>query len=330
MASEDPIEGLLWWKDSWSAAVNDYDLLLYHGVRSDSSHTRISRFELVRGYEGDARQWGRSGDKPYEEVYFPTAVPGDIYGWVIVNERPWALAAVSGQHGALPGNRTAVDFDFFCPNQDLLTYRPYRSIMTPADNESAGFVAVGATCAQWSIDPDYLRPGFAQQEPYSSEGPNVRGVNTVKLAGPDDVSSVVMAQPWPYGFGTSTFRGTSASSPPHASGIVGAATQRPSSQVALAGHAAAPAHASTAQTSPTHLPEGQALASPAGQVAAWSATISMRDATVDSSPRSSTTQRSSTDRQRVNVDTPIRRFCSKDEVCAIRRPAGTSHAARQR
>lgn len=205
----EPIEGILWWRDSWTKALNDYDLVLLH--YDDALRT----YQVVNlDGQGESPQWGRTGDQPFEDVYTDSQSPG-YYAWAIVNMRPWAQNATS-QHRYLPANAKDVDFDFFCPNQDLQIIQPRRSIMTPADNESAGFMAVGAISANWSLGGPFGYPGFGNQEPYSSEGPNQRGALSPEVMAPDDVSSQVALDNAAM-FG-STFAGTSASSP-HLAGV---------------------------------------------------------------------------------------------------------------
>ncbi|HEY3318627.1 MAG TPA: cell wall-binding repeat-containing protein [Coriobacteriia bacterium] len=210
----DPIEGILWWRDSWTNAINDYDLVLFHWDWSLRGGTGDWASVDPGGGQGEHLQWGRSGDQPLEDVYvLPGTLPAGTYAWAVVNMRPWAQRAVTGQHGYLPANNKRVDFDFFSPNQDLTIYRPSRSIMTPADNQSGGFMAVGAIGSQWAIGGPGGRPGLGIQELYSSEGPNQNGFLAPEISAPDDTTNFVAQQ----AFG-GNFRGTSASAP-HLAGL---------------------------------------------------------------------------------------------------------------
>ncbi len=105
-------------------------------------------------------------------------------------------------------SRTDVDFDLICPDLYLdsqnNTWAHYyvhaRSIGSPADNASAGFMAVAAV----------LRgPLFATAD-YSSEGPTRDGRLVPEVSGPTAVTSV--SDPTP------PFAGTSAASP-HVAGV---------------------------------------------------------------------------------------------------------------
>lgn len=204
-----PIEGILWWRDSWTNAINDYDLMLFRW--DDTLRGGKGDWQTVQvGDEGQQHQWGRSGDQPIESIAIPGGtLPPGWYSWALVNQRPWAQLAVSGQHRWLPANNKKVDFDFFCPNQDLQIDRPYRSIGTPADNQSKGFMAVAAVSAQWRTGGLMGRPGFGVQEKYSSEGPNQNGFVTPEIAAPDDTTNYIASTYW----GGTTFRGTSAAAP---------------------------------------------------------------------------------------------------------------------
>ncbi len=207
----DWVEGILWWKDSWTAARNDYDLVL---LRWDGGLNAWQTVSVPDG-GGEAIQEGRPGDQPLEYVGLPpgSLEPGE-YAWAVVNMRPRAA-------GGLPANNAHADFDFFAPDYDLATYVPTRSIMTPADNQSSGFMAVAAISSQWDAGGILGRPGFAVQEPYSSEGPNQNGFVTPEIAAPDDTANYV-AHAW---LGGGTFRGTSASAP-HLAGAAALALAR--------------------------------------------------------------------------------------------------------
>ncbi len=177
------ITGYLWWDDSWAAPVQDYELLL---MRWDGTRW----VELARSTND---QSGLQGQRPYELVYVASAPAWTHYAWMIFR------AAAS---------RTDVDFDLVCPDIYLdssnNTWAHYyvheRSIGSPADNASAGFMPVAAV----------LRgPGFAVAD-YSSQGPTRDGRLAPEVSGPTYVTNV--SDPTP------PFAGTSAASP-HIAGL---------------------------------------------------------------------------------------------------------------
>lgn len=177
------ISGKLWWDDSWTAASQDYDLVLLRW--SGSSWTQLD--------SSTNAQAGLAGQRPYESVYVESAPAWTHYAWMVYR------AAAS---------RTDVDFDLVCPDVYLdnsnNTWAHYyvheRSLGSPADNASAGFMAVAAV----------LRgPAFAAAD-YSSVGPTRDGRLAPEVAGPTAVTSV--SDPTP------PFAGTSAASP-HVAGI---------------------------------------------------------------------------------------------------------------
>ena len=177
------ISGNLWWDDSWTGASQDYDLWLMswdgsRWVSLDSSQNE---------------QAGLQGQRPFESVYVASAPSSTYYAWVV--QRAGAT-------------RTDVDFDLLCPDIYLdsdTDTRPHyfvheRSLGSPADNPSAGFVAVAAV----------LRgPAFAAAD-YSSQGPTRDGRVVPEISGPTCVTNV--SDPTP------PFAGTSAASP-HVAGI---------------------------------------------------------------------------------------------------------------
>lgn len=174
------IVGRLTWEDSWTAASQDYDLVLaqWTGGRWVDIATSTNA------------QDGTAGCKPHESIGYIAPATG-TYGWCL--ER-------------VDATRTAVDFDLLTPNQDLDNpsntsghfFDHARSISVPADNPSNGFMSVAAIGRS---------TGFAQ-ESYSSEGPTRDGRTAPEIAGPSRTDN------WTYG----TFTGTSASSP-HIAGI---------------------------------------------------------------------------------------------------------------
>lgn len=177
------ISGKLWWDDSWTAASQDYDLVLLQWNGSSWSQLASSTNE----------QAGRAGQRPYESVYVASAPAWTHYAWRVYRA------------GA---SHTDVDFDLVCPDVSLdnpNNTRPHyfvhaRSLGSPADNASSGFMAVAAV----------LRgPGFAAAD-YSSVGPTRDGRLQPEVSGPTAVTNV--SDPTP------PFAGTSAASP-HVAGI---------------------------------------------------------------------------------------------------------------
>jgi len=161
------VEGVLSWDDDWTAPTQDYELglLYWNGVSWDN----VSWSENTQN--------GTPGQEPVEAITGILPASG-TYAWVVRR---------------LSATRTDVDFDFFDNVRDL-EYQVYaRSIGSPADNASDGFMAVGAVGRAASFN----------QEPYSSEGPTRDSRLAPEIAAPASTSNSV------YG----TFSGTSASSP---------------------------------------------------------------------------------------------------------------------
>lgn len=193
-AGDPPLVGWLQWNnDNWDGfASQDYDLLLFY------YDPAIRDFRTVA--QSTSLQNGTAGCAPIEAIMYTPSASG-IYGWGIVKYR---------------ARSNNVDFDFFSPYQDLENGYGFathaRSIQTPADNKSAGFISAGAMSATWTIDAGSQRPGLANQEPYSSEGPTQDKRLAPSVLAPDDVSTWTyfhVASPDLHG----TFRGTSAASP---------------------------------------------------------------------------------------------------------------------
>ncbi len=165
------ISAALVWDDAWSGATQDYDLYLY---RWDGEYRLVA--------ESTNRQNGTAAACPAEEIDYMAPSSG-VYVWSI-----WRYSAT----------RTDVDFDFLTTTDYLDdgyggSYFDYaRSIAIPADNRSAGFMAVAAV----GRGPDFA------QEFYSSEGPTRDGRIAPEIAGPCGVQTSI-----------GNFPGTSAAAP---------------------------------------------------------------------------------------------------------------------
>lgn len=176
------LSGCLWWDDSWTAAVQDFDLYLYKLDESTGTWQQVASSER--------KQDGTAGCTPVEIVEITTEA--GYYAWSVW--RYWS-------------SRTDVDFDLWMytpsfdqPDNPYPHYFMYeRSFAQPADNASAGFMAAGAIGRA---------PGFTQEN-YSSQGPTRDGRITPEIATPSDVASTT----YPEGFS-----GTSAASP-HLAGV---------------------------------------------------------------------------------------------------------------
>ena len=162
------------------------------GSSRTSASTSAGR---ARSCSGDAR-----GDQPLRGGLRPTRAHGTATAEPVVAEH---VVRVGGrQHAAvgsarLAAGRTAprVDFDFFCPNQDLEIYArraqhhdARRQRVERLHGGRRDLRALGDRAT--STSP--AAPASPQQEPYSSEGPNQRGVVTPEIAAPDDVTNHVV------------------------------------------------------------------------------------------------------------------------------------------
>jgi len=177
------IQACLWWDDSFTAATEDFDLHLYSYNTSTDTFTHVA--------SSMRRQRGVAGQTPVEVIQY-TAPAAGYYAWAVA--RDWSV-------------RTDVDFDLWSsqvrfdqPENPYPHYFMYeRSFSQPADNASAGFMAVAAV---------ERAPAFAQAS-YSSQGPTRDGRITPEISGPTAVSCVTYP---------TTFTGTSSASP-HVAGL---------------------------------------------------------------------------------------------------------------
>ena len=176
------IQACLWWDDSFSAATEDFDLWLA------KLNPGTGQWEQVASSE--RRQGGEAGQTPVEIITY-TAPTAGYYAWQVA--RAWSA-------------RTDVDFDLLTPgvtldnpsNPHAHWFSYERSCCQPADNASAGFMAVAAV---------ERAPGYVQAT-YSSQGPTRDGRITPEISAPTSVTSVTIP----------SFTGTSSSSP-HIAGL---------------------------------------------------------------------------------------------------------------
>lgn len=167
-SSGELITGSLTWNDGWGDADQDFDLYLLYW--NGSSWDWVAWSENYQDGVG-------GNDFPAEHVRYRAPATG-VYGWVIY------------KHDATE----VVNFDLLCGHQlEDAVQVAARSLVVPADNRSAGMMAVAAVHSDSTL---------AQ---YSSAGPTRDGRLGIDLTAPSGCDTA--------GYAPAPFYGTSASSP---------------------------------------------------------------------------------------------------------------------